>query len=425
MSPLTTSKLPVMAYDRVFVLTYFANTAMMVAVSLLFRYADFVNHIGGNETHLGWIVGIGALGALAVRAFQAVGIDRYGPRIVWLLSLAVFIASMFAHLLITDVHHVTVYGVRILMMIGIAGSFGASITFISLRVREERVAEMIGMLGTSGFLGLGLGPLLGDRMFGGLEINQFHINRMFLSAAGAGVISLLCAVLATRVKVRLPSRKQPPLVSLMKRYHPGLLLLVGAAMGFGISFAGTFLRAYVKEQGIKEIGLFFFVYAITAFIVRIGTRRLHQFWGAKPMIVTGLGFLAGSIGSYLLIFNSLALVLPALLVGIAHALLFPSVVAAGSTTFPARYRGLGTTLILGMFDIGVLIGQPMIGWLLLFSSQLGLPKWPTTFLAVSSLLLAVALVYAVFSRHQARSTRSRLRETDEPQETETPNRISA
>ena len=43
----------------------------------LFRYADFVTCLGGSEYELGWIVGVGMLGSIAMRIFQGVGIDRY------------------------------------------------------------------------------------------------------------------------------------------------------------------------------------------------------------------------------------------------------------------------------------------------------------------------------------------------------------
>ena len=39
------------------------------------------------------------------------------------------------------------------------------------------------------------------------------------------------------------------------------------------------------------------------------------------------------------------LMLPGFFAGIAHAVLFPSVTAQGSSAFPNRYRGLGTTVM--------------------------------------------------------------------------------
>ena len=58
------------AYGPRFWATYLANIGLMVAVSLLFRYADFVAAMGGSEEQLGVITGIGMLGAISARCFQ-------------------------------------------------------------------------------------------------------------------------------------------------------------------------------------------------------------------------------------------------------------------------------------------------------------------------------------------------------------------
>ena len=86
------------AFGRPFWLTYGANFLLMVAVSLLYRYGDFVNYLGGNEVNLGWIIAVGMIGSLAMRLGQGVGIDAYGPRKIWLVSSVMFILACIAHL---------------------------------------------------------------------------------------------------------------------------------------------------------------------------------------------------------------------------------------------------------------------------------------------------------------------------------------
>ena len=68
------------AYGRPFWMAYTSNWLLMVGVSLLFRYADFVTLLGGTEFHLGWIVGVGMVGSLAMRLSMGSCIDRYGSR---------------------------------------------------------------------------------------------------------------------------------------------------------------------------------------------------------------------------------------------------------------------------------------------------------------------------------------------------------
>ena len=78
-------------YGPAFWCAYVSNTAMMVAVSLLYRYADFVLYLGGTEWNVGLIVGSGMVGSLAMRFFQGFGIDHFGPRRIWLWSMALLV----------------------------------------------------------------------------------------------------------------------------------------------------------------------------------------------------------------------------------------------------------------------------------------------------------------------------------------------
>ncbi len=334
-----------------------------------------------------------------MRVFLGLGMDRYGPTRVWLASLALFIFSALVHVAIGTVDGPAVYLARILMATGIAGAFGASLTYVSLRVPEPRIAEMVGTLGTSGFLGLALGPTLGDLLFHSSQITRLQIDRMFYLAACAGGVSWVLTYLATRKEPRrVRPRKQPPLLALIRRYHPGAILLVAAAMGLGVGLPHVFLRAYAAELQFAGIKTFFVVYAAVAFTVRLLTRRWSQRLGIRPMILLGLVAQTASMFLYLVVEQPWHLAIPATFAGIAHALLYPSVVAGGSVSFPSRYRGLATTLVLALFDIGNLFGQPAVGNALYYAGRLGLPKYSTMFVAVALTLALITAVYWYTSR---------------------------
>ncbi len=380
-------------YGAPFWFTYVANAAMMVAVSILFRYADFVTYLGGSEFQLGLIVGVGMVGALTMRMVQGVGIDQYGPRRVWLASVALFIASLLCHLAITSIDSPAIYLVRVLMNTSIAGAFGASITYISLLAPKHRVPELVGTLGTSGFLGTCLGPILGDYLFQG-ELTRGAVNNMFLAAAGTAGIALICAFFATRGAARPLAQPRPPVWSLLKQYHPGPMLLVAVAMGFGVGMPHTFLRTYAAELNIDRIRFFFVAYAAMAFSVRLLTRRMAETHGIRTMVLLGLGCLAASMLLYPLAMNEWTLAIPAGVAGFAHALLFPAVIGGGSISFPTRFRGLGATLMFAMFDLGNLVGQPAVGGMLELSRAVGLPAYPTMFVSMALILTSVAAIYA-------------------------------
>lgn len=390
------------AYGYPFWCTYAANALMMMAFSLLFRYSDFVQMLGGNEFTLGLIVGVGMIGSLSMRLFQGLGIDRYGSKQVWLISNVIFLFSLLGHLWITRVDGPAIYVLRIVFQSSIAGVFGASITYISRRAPLLRVAEIVGTLGTSGFVGMMAGTTLGDLLCRSAKPTRGEIDRLFLVATVMGTLALLFAVMATHGTAKPLKRRSPPLLWLLGRYHPGIVLLMGIATGFGVSLPQTFLRPYTVQLGLSGMALFFWAYTIIAFITRICIRRMPEKAGIRPMIMIGIGSLATAMLCYLMVTARWQLLVPAFFTGIAHAMLFPAIVAAGSTAFPTRFRGLGTTLMLSMVDVGSLIGNPTVGGILELGEQLGLPRYPVMFVSVAGLMLTVGTIYAIVTRKEPR-----------------------
>jgi MFS family permease len=158
------------------------------------------------------------------------------------------------------------------------------------------------------------------------------------------------------------------------------------------------LRPYTAGLGIPRIGLFFMVYAVAAIVARIVTRRWPEHFGTRPIILLGMTGMAASVALLLLVHAEWQLVWPAIAFGCSHAVLFPSVVAAGSATFPGRHRGLATLLVLATLDVGQLLGAPTAGAVLRYSRPAGLPPYPTMFLTMAGLLALVSVWYAVVGR---------------------------
>jgi MFS family permease len=384
---------PQRVYGQVFWMAYLANALTMIALSILVRYADFVTHLGGAEGQLGLIVGVGMVGSLVMRFGQGIGIDRLGARTIWLWSLVFLALSLLAHCLIHSATSPAIFLVRILMQTSVAGIFGASITYISRRVPPERMAEIVGTLGTSGFIGILVGPQVADWICAGETIERGQLNQLFLTAGCLVSISFVAAWAATRGQSVKPVRRSPNFCALMRRYNPGVVMLVAAAVGAGVSVHNTFLRTYAAEIQIQHIGLFFLTYAVTAFTVRMLTRRQFERRGNRIWVMWGLAAMVCSMLLYLTVQTSWHLMIPGSMAGVAHALLFPSVVASGSTAFPERYRGLGTTLMLGMFDTGALFGAPAVGGALHFARRFGIPAYPMMFCGVAFAMTLVAIIF--------------------------------
>ena len=116
------------------------------------------------------------------------------------------------------------------------------------------------------------------------------------------------------------------LMWLLRRCHSGSVMLLGIVLGISFVLPTTFLPTYTEELGIDRTGVFFAVYASTAF-VRLSTRRFPEVFSMSPMIFLGLAALLASLLCYLPVASEWGLMIPGVFAGISHAVLFPSVTA--------------------------------------------------------------------------------------------------
>jgi MFS family permease len=342
------------------------------------------------------------LGSIAMRLVQGLGIDRYGAGRVWQWSMAIYAASLLAHLVLTTAYGPAVFLVRIVMQTSLAGIFGASITFVSLRVPPQRMAEMIGTLGTSGFIGILVGPLISDWLYSGPTVGRAQVDHMFLTAGGIAAFSTAVTRLATSSSERPVVRRRPGLFGLLKRYASYKVAIVAIAMGAGFAIPMTFLRPFAMEMRLSRIGLYFAVYAISAFTARLTTRQLFERYGNRPWIMVGMALLTTSFLLYLPASATWHLIAPGAVAGVAHAILFPSVISEGTTMFPTRYRGLATSMMLAMFDLGAFLGAPVVGAFLQYGKQMHSSAYQAMFAGAAGLFLLVTIFFGASATKQRR-----------------------
>ena len=412
------------AYDRPFWLAYVSNLFVSSAIALLYRYADFVSLLGGTEFHLGWIVGIGMVGSLAMRLVLGSWIDRYGAGLLWLGSLLLFAVTCLVHLAIASHTGAAIYLLRIAYCCAVAGLGGASTTFVSMRTPNYRLAEVVGMFGTAGFLGVVVGTVLGDFLFSSIAVASVQVAEMFIVAAVLGFLAIPFAWAAGRgsgfkvqssettnrqigrsANLRIsksanlqvcksPNSSEPSQLAILRRYSPGMILVIVVTMGMALGLPSTFLRTYATDQGIPRIGLFFLVYCIAAVVIRVPTRRWSERFGPRPIILGGMAGMTASVAIFPLVHSEWQLALPAVGFGCSHGVLWPAVLAAGSVAFPPKNRGLATILLLAAWDMGLFVASPSVGVILSYAHSIGLPPYPTMFLSMAGLLTVVTLWYA-------------------------------
>ncbi|HOA50719.1 MAG TPA: MFS transporter, partial [Thermogutta sp.] len=267
-----------------FWLAYLSNALVSAGNVLLCRYADYVNFLGADEYHLGWIIGFGMVGSLFMRFALGSGIDRFGARRVWLLTILATALGCLIHLGITDYRGIAIYLARVFYIISLAGVFSASMTLMAARAPRERLAEVVGIYGSAGFAGVLLGAPLADLLFPAGITSMGEARLLFLTAGGMCLLSFPLAwfvppertgrprVNQARTEslktVRRSSVKEPGLFRILLRYTSVPILIAGIVAGAGLSVPPTFLPRYVAEFGVHSVSGFFFLYAATAIVIR-------------------------------------------------------------------------------------------------------------------------------------------------------------
>jgi len=381
---------PEPVYDRTFWLAYLANTVLVLANALTFRFAELVKFLGGSESVAGDIVAIGLVVSVIVRLSVSHVIDDYGIRTMWAWCTLLFIAGC-TLFLICDQLSWLIYAARIAFVVGIHGMFACSVTHIQNHVPPHRRTEVIGNLGSSGFIGIIVGSNLGDRIYQAVPPGRPQFVALFGGATAVGLVYLVIVLLLTHGQVHERLTPSRPAFRLMFHHWPGMVVAVAMVMGLGVTVTQVFLTRFATSRHIAGIGVFFTGYAISAFAFRILAANWSRTIGRHWMLVRGL--LGHTVGLFLLSFatHGWQFVLPSVICGFGHALLFPAVVSLGAGAFPKDARGAGTAIILAFTDFGSLLFSPLLGRIIVARG------FESMFWTASGIAGSVAAVYTMIA----------------------------
>lgn len=356
-------------YDRSFVLAFASQTCFVVANTLLAHYARWIEFLGGDLSQIGWIMGAGSAAGLLLRPWMAQWINQIGAKSAWGLGYALFSVGSIANLALIDVGW-PIYLVRSANVLGAAVVFAAGLTYVSQLAPEGRRTEAIGILGVGGFLGMLIGPYLGDFLLGGESRGRSEFSSIFLVATFSNVLpAILLVFLRTPTHARAQrALRVSDFVQIVRRYWPGRILLVNMTFGMCMTVPFVFVASFIDDLQlnlgrVSLLGLFFWVYAGWAILIRVSLRRMPERVGAKRVLLAGLLFMAGGMFAFCAVSSerSWLLIIPAVLTGTGHSLMFHTMTSLTIQPFPTQVRGTASALALMMLDLGMFMGAPILG----------------------------------------------------------------
>jgi len=184
-------------------------------------------------------------------------------------------------------------------------------------------------------------------------------------ALGAASLALLGAFIVRQMTARQPLM---PLRIFTSRAVTGanLVQVFGTAGMFGMFFLGSLYLREIKGYGPLQIGLAFLPVAVVmgALSVRY-TDRLVMRFGARKLIIAGLGLIAAALALFALApahdGTYLTYVLPvALLMGAGAGLCFPALMTLAMSTATPQDAGLASGLVNTTGQIGGALGLAVL-----------------------------------------------------------------
>lgn len=319
------------------------------------HFAGFLSELGARETVIGAIASVAAATAIITRPRAGSWMDQYGRMPVIRAAALIRIVATLSFLLVNHVGPL-VLAARAVHLSMVAIIFTGFITYASDAMPPERRAQGIAWFGLSGMAAVAIGPQIGDRL-----VAAHGYTGAFIGIAVVE-LCLLLALFTMRAMEHRPSVASPGGSLTLLAYRPLIpawLLMAGFGLGFGSVL--NFMRTFVDAAGIGQVGPFFTSYSVTAIVTRVALSSLPERIGERKVLIPAIGLYASGFGLLSMTTSPQMLWVAAGVAGIGHAFMFPIMSNLVVERAPEDRRANAMSLFTAMFDVGPLVGAPIIG----------------------------------------------------------------
>ncbi len=372
---------------RPFVLCSVANFAQGLAFNLFLHFPGFLKELGADEVQIGLIAALTAVASIAVRPPLGRSMDLRGRRGVILLGNALNVLVCALYLTVTAID-LWIYAVRILHGLAEAMLFASLFTYAADCVPASRRTEGLALFGVSGMLPISLGGLLGDAV-----LARSGYAELFVAALIFAVLALLLS-LPVRDRPLGGEREEPPRGVAAAAVQRDLLPLwwIGTVFALALAAVFIFVKTFVMETGVGSVGFFFTAYAAAAILLRVFLGWLPDRVGPKRVLFPALASLAAGFFTLAWAQDAVDVAAAGVLCGLGHGFVFP--ILFGLVVSRAREveRGAAMSIFTALFDVGVLIGGPVLGLVI------RLAGYPAMYVTAALIVCGGAVGFAVWDR---------------------------
>ncbi|CEG28351.1 MFS transporter [Bacillus sp. B-jedd] len=341
-------------WTRDFILICFANFFIFLGFQMTLPTIPlFVEHLGGNDQMIGYVVGAFTFSALLIRPYAGQALESRGRKFVFLIGLAIFVLSVGSFGFAGGMAFL--FLMRFVQGLGWGFSTTASGTIATDLIPAERRGEGMGYYGLSGNIALAAGPSLGLILAGLLTFQN-----LFLLCAALGLGSLL---LASMIRYKKVEKSQKTVAVKWDFYEktavqPSILLFFMTVTFGGIA---SFLPLYTAQKGIVGIQWYFLIYALALMLTRAFAGQLYDRKGHRAVFIPGALFVLAAMILLAWLPNTAVLYIAAALYGFGFGTVQPGLQAWALEKSPRNRRGMANATFFSFFDLGVGAGALLFG----------------------------------------------------------------
>jgi predicted MFS family arabinose efflux permease len=358
-------------------LAYFTGDGVLVPA--VPRYVQ--GPLGAGDVAVGLVVGAFSLSAFFLRPWVGGLGDRWGRRPLMVLGAGVFTASVLGYGTASSPEALA--GLRLLTGAGEACFFVGALTAVADLAPAERRGEALSVASLSLYVGIGVGPLLGEA-----AIERSGFAAAWALAGAAGLAAVVIALVVPETRPDDPGQEPGGPAAGRRLIHragllPGLVLLAGI---LGMAGFLTFVPLYALDLGMGGSRIVLLVFAAVVVGIRGVGARIPDRLGAARATRIALAASAAGLAVAGAWRTPAGLVAGTVVFATGIALLTPAVLTLAVEGVAPRERGavIGTTS--SFLDLAIGLGPAALG---LVAATAGRPG---TFLASAAVAAAGLLL---------------------------------
>lgn len=363
-------------------LAYFTGDGILIAAVPRF----VAGPLGAGNIAVGVVVGAFSVSAFFLRPWVGGLGDRRGRKPLMLVGAGLFAVSVLGYGLSSD--PVTLAGLRLLTGAGEAFFFVGMVTAFTDMAPPQRRGEAMSLASLSLYIGIGVGPLLGE-----LAIERLGFTGAWLLAVGAGLLAMALVLPTAETGAPAPAGDDARPARRHRLVHPAGIVpgVVLFASILGMAGFLTFVPLYALDLGMGGARLVLLLFAGVVVAIRSVGARIPDVLGAGRATRIALTLSTVGLATAGAWRTPSGLMVGAVVLGVGVALLTPSVFSLAIEGVTPQERGsvIGTTS--AFLDLALGLGPAALG---VVAAGLGRPG---TFLA-GAMVAAAGLAFVVVTR---------------------------